>query len=59
MREMELLDARATAKKIIFAGWIEANDVEELACMIAALLTFQIAEVFHPLDTFLLILINY
>lgn len=52
MRGMELLDARATAKKIIFAGWVEANDVDELACMIAALLTFQIAKVFHSLDTF-------
>lgn len=59
MRGMELLDARATAKKIIFAGWVEANDVDELACMIAALLTFQIAQVFHFLDTFLFILINY
>jgi hypothetical protein len=59
MRGMELLDTCATAKDIIFAGWIEANDVEELACMIAALLAFQIAEVFHSLDTFLLILINY
>jgi hypothetical protein len=47
MRGMKLLDACTTTKQIVFTGRIETNDVDEFAGMVAALLAFQIAEVFH------------